>query len=367
MPKPKKITNKMGLAEAIAISQTFPLETLLKNFQSKSSVTVWRSAEEVLAECPDPQTMPRLLELLNQDLNAQGNSTWFRPIELRLRNKSLPEREKKLAISALLPLVDLKVNKEELEPVAAKALSALSGAQPLPSELVERFIQKLDHPHYHVASSALGILINLPPAERGPWVPLLLKHFHGRFSKDGNSEGVWIIECLLPHFTSHRKQIVSVLQAGLKSDHAFIPRSVLEVLHQLGPVAAELVPDVLEHIGRQKAYTNEEPHLIHIDPEGTVAIPGLIRLLGNNKATVRYQAAVELEAYGARAEAAIPELTKLANAKSQDKRLVAAAAQRALLAVEVQRAGGSVPEKLSQTERLFGLLGDVIMESPEEP
>jgi len=304
--------------------------------------------------------MPRLLELLNQELKAQGNSTWFRPIELRLKNKALPESGKTIAISALLPLVDRKANKDELEPVAAKALDALSEAQPLPSEVVERCRKKLDHPHYHVASSALRILLNLPPAERSQWVPLLLKHFHGRFSEDGNSEGTWIIECLPPHFTSHREQIVPVLRAGLKSDHSVIPNSVLEVLHQLGPVAAELVPDVLEYIGRQASFTNEEPHLIHIDPEGKQAIHGLIRLIDSAEKTVRYQAVCELEAYGPRAQASIAALTKLASSGEGEQ--FAADADAARRAVEVIQQRPHAGTMKSATDRMLDLVEKAVNE-----
>jgi hypothetical protein len=335
MPEQQKISKEMKLGEAIAISRTFPLETLLKNFQAtaKGLVTVWRSAEVVLAECPDPHTMPRMLELLNQEIEARGNSTWFRPIELRLKNKSLPGREKKLAISALVPLVDRKATEGEREPVAAKALGALCEAHPLPPEIVERCSKILDHPHYHVASSALQVLINLPEAERSQWVPALLKHFHGRFSEDGNSEGIWIIECLTPHYSSHRKQIVPVLRAGLKRDDGFLAEAILKVLHQLGPAADEFVPDVLEYIGRQASFTNEEPHLLHVDPDGKRAIPGLIRLLDSAEEPVRYQAACELEAYGPRAQAAIPALTKLANSgEGQD--FSADAAREAIEAIQ---------------------------------
>jgi hypothetical protein len=356
MANQDKITDEMDLTEAITLSRTFPLETLINNFQATAEglVIVWRSAEEALAECPDPQTMPRLLQLLNQELKAQGNSAWFRPIGLRLRNQALPQCEKNLAISTLLPLVDRKTKKDEREPVSAKALDALSQAQPLPAEVVEHCSKKLDHPHYHVAGSALRVLINLPPAERGKWVPLLLKHFDGRFSQNGNSEGTWIIECLAPHFSSHREQIVPVLQAGLKSEHSFIPHSVLAVLHQLGPMIAELVPEVLEYIGRQRSFTNEEPHLFHLDPEGKQAIPGLIRLLDNPQETARYQAVCELEAYGPRAQSAIPALTKLANSgEDQQFSADADAARRAVKVIQQRPHAG---RKKSATDRILDLM-----------
>jgi hypothetical protein len=364
--KPKKatsgpITEDMDLAEAIAISRTLPLETLLKNFQATAEglVTLWRSAEEVLAECPDPQTMPRLLEMLDEDLKAHGNSTWFRPIELRLGNKAVPESDKKLAIAVLVPLVDRKADQDEREPVAANAMGALAAAQPLSPDVVKICARKLDHAHYHVASCALRVLVNLPPEDRSEWVPLLLKHLPGRFSE--NSEGTWIIECLPPHFQEHRDRIVPVLRAGLesdKSDNPFLSSSVLDVLHEVGSAATEMVPDVLAYISRQQAFTGEEPHLIHIDPEGAQAIPGLIGLLDSAKKTVRYQAVCELEAYGPRAQAAIPALTRLAST-GKDKEFDVDAARRALAAIQQLPEAG---EKKSGLERVLNLVERAVKE-----
>src|SRR5262249_7690649 len=153
-----------------------------------------------------------------------------------------------------------------------------------------------------------------------------------------------------------------VLRACLKSEDAFVPTFVLEFLCRLGPAASEFVPDILEFIGRQNAYSNQEPYLIHVDPEGTASIPGLTELLRNKSSCVNYQAATELEAYGTRAQPAVPELTKLAKAKSKDKQFAATAAQRALL--EIESGGSPVPEKLSQTERLFEVIEDAITDSP---
>ena len=365
MARQIKITDEMELDEAIGISRSFPLETLLTNFRTKGEgVTVWRAAEEVLADCPDPRTMPRMLDLLIQDISAQGDSAWFRPIKLRLGRQSHPTAERQLAISALLPLVDREVDEQELEPVAGLALDALSEAQPLPSEVVEHCSKHLSHPHSAVAASALRIIVHLPPNDRDRWVPLLLEQLQGRFSKD--DEATWIIECLAPHFDRHRKQMIPVLRTALNSEERGIPTSVLEMLCRVGPVAAELVPDVLALLNRKKAYTNQDPYLVHIDPEGAVAIPGLIHLLADENEYANYQAASELEAYGSRAQPAVPALRRLANAGDQAKRFAATAAQRALLAIEIESEGGSVPERLSPTERLHGVIEDVISEGPEE-
>ena len=88
------------------------------------------------------------------------------------------------------------------------------------------------------------------------------------------------------------------------------------------------------YIGRQSAFTGEEPHLVHLDPDGTKAVPGLIRLLRHPEAPVRYQAATELGAFGARAAVAVSPLTELANRhKRSGLSFDADAAQRALGAI----------------------------------
>jgi hypothetical protein len=351
----------MGLAEAIAISRTFSLDKLIQNFRdSRGRVVVWRSAEEALAVCPDRQTMPRLLELLDQELMELGDSSWFSPIELRLRNRTLPKSETELAVTALFSHVTRKGNNSAGESVAAKALNALAGAHPLPVEVVEFCGRKLGRRDSSIVHSALQVLLNLDPAERERWIPDLLKRVRGRLSRANCSEGPWIIERVVPHFTRHRKQIVPVLREGLKSKHTFTPRAVLSVLHELGSTAAALVPDVLAYISRQRAFTNEEAHLIRIDPHGTRAVPGLIRLLASPKETVRYQAACELEAYGPRARAAIPALVTLASRGSSKKLAFDAdAAQRALDAIrQLPNTGG----KKSATTRALDLVEKAVNE-----
>jgi hypothetical protein len=133
----------------------------------------------------------------------------------------------------------------------------------------------------------------------------------------------------------------------------------LDVLKQLGPTAAEMVPDVLAYVGRQKAFTNEEPHLVHIDPEGIQAVPGLICLLDSAQETVRYQVVCELEAYGPRAQAAVTALTTLANRAKGRKELTADAdAARHALTV-IQQAPDAEPPK-SAMERALDLVKKAI-------
>src|SRR4051812_41949252 len=106
MAKHKQITEKMELSEAIEISRTFPLETLLLNVRAKGgskSLTLRRGAEEALALCAEPNTMHRLVELLFEDLS--GNIGLLGPIHKRLAAKQLTEEERVIAIAELSELI----------------------------------------------------------------------------------------------------------------------------------------------------------------------------------------------------------------------------------------------------------------------
>jgi hypothetical protein len=202
--------------------------------------------------------------------------------------------------------------------------------QPLPDEVADFFGRKLGSKSYVEASTVLKGLIRLPPRKRDAWIPTLLDHLE-RFEK--NSEWSWIIECLPAHYRNHRERINQALRSGLESSYAFGACSVFEVLHQLGTRASALVPDVLAYISRQKASTNQEPHLIHLDPRGKEAVPGLIQLLREKRETVRSQAAGELAAYGPRARAAVPVLTELTERKNAERMLDTIAVKSALRAI----------------------------------
>jgi len=272
-------------------------------------------------------------------MTAEKNSGSERPLKTLLIE--LCSSNPKVRASAAGVLLKLAEDNQTV-------LEALAQVQPLPPTVARAFSEKLGSSSYHVASTALRGLVNLPPKLRGKWIPLMLDHLK-RFRN--NSEWSWIIECLAPHFRQHRKCIEPALRAGLKSDYAFGPHSVMDALREIGPAAAALVPDVLAYIGRQRAFTNEEPHLIHIDPKGKKAIPGLIRLLRHRKETVRVQAADELAAYGAYAYATVPILTELAN---RNQGMDQSALRQALDAI--QQSPARDPRKKSATDRVLELV-----------
>jgi hypothetical protein len=216
-------------------------------------------------------------------------------------------------------------------PLDEDTLRTLASVQPLPDEVAAVFGKELGSKSYARASTVLTGLIGLPPKKRDAWIPTLLDHLE-RF--ENNSEWSWIIECLPAHYRNHRERINRALRGGLESSYAFGPDSVFAVLHQLGTKASALVPDVLAYIARQRAFTSEEPHLIHLDPRGQVAIPGLVELLHDKRETVRSQAAGELAAYGPRARAAENALTELAERKNADRMLDTTAVTLALRAIQ---------------------------------
>jgi hypothetical protein len=306
------------------------LDELLADLDSDRPA-VSRRARERLVTCRDPQTLTRLLERI--DGAGPGPDEWLTvpllsSIGTRLADPDRPPVDARLATRALL---NVAYGTDEV--LVSTALDAMRGLSPVPPRFVVLFAEKLRSRSYMVTSSALRGLVELPPRERARWVRRMLDRLN--WFKN-NSEWSWIVECLAPHFAQHRARIEKVLRAGLTSTYAFGPHSTFICLHQLGPRATALIPDVLAYIGRQSAFTSEEPHLIHLDPGGATAIPGLIRLLGHAEETVRYQAADELAAYGPLAAEAVPALLELANKKrtKRDLRLDADAARRALAAIQ---------------------------------
>ncbi len=311
-----------------------PLEALVLGLSSRTA-KVARKAREQLAASPDPRTTPRLLALLREQVEngAETPASWlvmWNVILLlgqRMANQDLPIADSRPTVRALLKLVEGRDSE-----VADAALQALAQAPAVPPKVEKLFGRKLRSPSSSAARLGLAGLDKLPPKARDKWVPAFLDRLK-RFRN--NSEWSWIVECLAPHFIRYRKRIEPVLRSGLKSDYPFAPRSVFVVLHQIGPTGASMIPDVLAYIARQSAFTDQEPHLIHLDPEGLTAVPELIRLLRHKSEPVRYQAASELGAYGPRARASVPALTALANAtKGRELRLDADAAQRALAAIQ---------------------------------
>lgn len=333
----RKTTGKMDLETAIAISKTYPLELLLDNYigvpddeEPIPSSLLSRAALTALAECPDPQTMDRLAERFQ----AEGDSTWCEPIKERLANKATPDSERAVAVRALVSVV-LR-NRSDYDPDTINALETLATLRPdpLPPEVVEWCAKKLKNKNYSMASAALAVILSLSPAARDPLVPQLIRLMRDRFAN--NSESVWIMACLPDHLGTHRKQILAAIRDGLSSDYPFMPRTIFDFLPKLGENDKRaLVPDILAYIGRQRAFTDQEPHLIHLDPTGTLAIPALIEHLISDNRYARYQAAGELAAYGPLAAEAVPALTRLALAsKGEPLAFDATAAERALAAIQ---------------------------------
>jgi hypothetical protein len=306
------------------------LDALLTDLITKDGLA-FRRARQALATSRDPRTTPRLLQVLREQLTGEGAFLAVRTVlptlALRFENAELPRDDIPQAVRLLAQFVN-----HEPSDIACAVMDTLARAQPLLANVARLLGERLKSPSYAIASSALRGLVGLPAAQRSKWVPLLLDRLK-RFRN--NSEWCWIVECLPPHFARYRERIEPVFRRGLKSSDGFATACVLGCLRQLGPAAAAFIRDVLAYISRQRFFTSEEPHLVHLDPDGLLAVPGLIPLLRHPEETVRYQAATELGAYGARAASAVSPLAELANKRKRSGlHFDADAAQRALEAIQ---------------------------------
>ncbi|WP_439620431.1 hypothetical protein [Gemmata sp.] len=343
MAKQKRITGSMDLAEAIAVSKTYPLEVLLANYHyacededseeaRNRALLISRGALYALAECPDPQTMRRMAALLRRD--DDYDSTWCAPIKQRLENKTISRTERAVVLEVLTPLVLRKST--DHDPDTLNAMSALAEIypHPLPTEIVTRCRAKLASRNFAMASTALSVILNLPTTDRDPFIPALIKLMEGKFS--GNSEASWIMSRLTDHLETHGKIITAAVRNALASHDKFakLARDFFAALPVIGERGKVFIQDVLAYIGRESVITHYKPRLIHIDPNGGTAIPALIGLVHSDSLYVRISAIDELGAYGPLAGAAQSKLTAVAEAgKGNALAFDSTAAYRALAAI----------------------------------
>ena len=201
----------------------------------------------------------------------------------------------------------LELGKYDDSEIVKNPLHVLGHVQPLIRPVAEAFSKNLSSEEWWLCGPALHGLTGLPADLRSEWIPALLDNLH-RFE---NSDHSCIIRCLAAHYDEHRERVEQVLRAELKSKERLGSYYAFEVLHKLGPKASSMVPAILEYISREKAFCGQDVFLNEIDPEGTVAIPGLIKLINSRKDTVRSKALWTLATYKGKAHAALVPLNKL--------------------------------------------------------
>ena len=219
MAKQKRITGRMDLAEAIAVSKTYPLDVLLANYlhdcededseeELNRVVLIRRGALFALAECPDPQTMRGMLALIAGE--DDYDTRWCEPIRKRLENKAIPRAERAAALKALSLLVLRRSTDYDPDTLNAMAALAEIHPYPLPTQIVTKCRAKLASRNFGMASTALSVILSLSASDRDPFIPALIKLMEGKFA--GNSEASWIMTRLPDHLDTHGKKITAAVR-----------------------------------------------------------------------------------------------------------------------------------------------------------
>ncbi len=316
---------------------------------SDRSTQVRNAIVKTLTEMPNPETTPRLLLRIRESVEQldqlkpekkekppKGKKTtgkkaaatsktdaafykkkgeliqeatfWLAIVEYR---KGAGREE---AARAILPLLDHKEGS-----VREGALAALGGIGAVIEGVIDRFIDKLKDKKPKVAGSAAFSLRKMEPTLREPAMPTVLELLE-KPKLDETLRG-GLLHLLPGHLATHGDRILSILRKEFASKNHYRRSTVLNVLCEIGPPAADLVPDVVEGMSSGGGYYNylQYPNcLTKLDPEGVQAVPGLIKLLDDKKHEVRWRAVCTLQTYGLKAKAAIPAIRALIDREKKD-------------------------------------------------
>jgi hypothetical protein len=213
--------------------------------------------------------------------------------------------------------------------------------------LVEMLETGLDREHTYDHHAVVWALWEVPPAQREPAIPGLLR----LIQKPGLHEQMYrdVVIALGCPGSRHRQAILDALCYVFRRSYpggsdTFGARDwAFRSLGQLGMEARPALPVALEHLQRQPwdSFHEEEKAvqvLPSIDPEGTEAIPALIAMLGHRQRTQRHIALKMLAAYGPKASAAIPAVTGLLQS---DDYFTPDRARQTLAAIQPAPSGGT--------------------------
>jgi HEAT repeat protein len=310
------------------------LEILVTGLADRDDL-VRRSAHESLAELPNAQTTPRLLQELERRLQELDEAkppakkggtkagakkaaaakvaassarqsmirdvTWV--VEALAQRK---DKQRAAAAQAILPLVGHK--EKDIRVHAVRSLGWVGAATP---DVVPTLIAALKDKLALIEINAVNALADLPPEQREPALPALFE-FLKSLKKDDHLRGTILL--MLPgHVGRYRDQVLAALGESFKMK----VWAASEALEQCGPAARPLLPEIFKAIkaGQAYGYNCNRDFLVSIDPEGTSTIPELLPMLDERKGQIRCLALQFLASYGPKAKAALPRIKELANDK----------------------------------------------------
>jgi HEAT repeat protein len=322
------------------------LDGLLEALVGDKEALVQRRAVDALALIRNPKTTKCLLEILDARLGeepqeadapkkrgkkvaAAVNAVSEHVQTTCLVIEALGSRRDKQRIAAAEALLPLARGKQPA--LRQAALAALGGIGPVTSDVVPALTDAVSDKNDVVAGAAIAALGRFKPAERAAAIPALLNVIRKAGSKDWFV--VDLMQIVTEHMDQHGKAIHNLLAQCLQEEDWRKQLAVNQAILKIGPAARPLLAEIVAAIKRSKAYyyagCNEV--LAALDPEGTSAIPELMRLLEDRIASVRVIALELLAPFGRKANAAVPIVTKLCTDKVA---YVSSSAERTLAAIQ---------------------------------
>lgn len=235
------------------------------------------------------------------------------------------------AAQAVLPLLDHKEAR-----IREAAQSSLGGIGAVIDGVIDRFLEGLNDKKPAVAIQAATNLARMEPELRESAVPAVLELLER--PKLDNHLRRTLLPLLPGHMDRYGSRIMPILRTFLGHKDRWVQNTTTDVIGQIGPSAASLVPDLLRAMastGQYSYYYWQYGNCLHrVDPEGTHVVPGLIELLADRKQDILWRAIQCLQMYGSRARAAVPAIRLVIQEELQDP--IRQWAETALRAIEME-------------------------------
>jgi hypothetical protein len=227
--------------------------------------------------------------------------------------------DRRAVARAILPL-----SGGEYPGLGPSVVAALGSMGPAIPEVVPALADAVAGKDGKLASCAISVLGEFPPAERDAAVPALASFAEN--GKGHDHDRIHALEILCLHADGHREEVLRAARAAL-ADRNFQKNYklgwVLGALKKIGPRAKPLLPDVFNALRNLSEkvffYGTEECQevICGIDPEGKEAIPELIGMLGQKKIMPQWIALFVLSSYGPKAREAAPAVERLTASKDR--------------------------------------------------
>ncbi len=296
------------------------LDALVRALDEEGAGTPWRSAQRALQRLPHPKATARLareietrvaalsaaLEGAKGEAKVVGpdHSALLTPVARLVVALSFRPDDPETVVGTLVPLTRHAERRLRWEGV-----HGLGFAQAATPEALAAFQAALTDPKGDAVEEALRSLSHLPPEKREPLIPDVLDLLRRRQSLKEIAH--LAADLLTAHTGRYGERIVQSLRGLPGHEDWHVRYAGWEAAQKIGPAAGPLLPELLRSLRDYEGRPSFPGAFAAIDPEGTTAVPALVRLLTDARPQVKCQALLALYAYGPKAHAAQAEVAKL--------------------------------------------------------